>query len=201
MPFPRLVGIGGFKRSGKDSLADYLIQGHGFVKIAMADALRQEVLEKFRRTIMGHIAEAHVSSAWTVEKLIDEKPCPFMRGLLQEFGTEVRREENPQYWTIKWIQAFLAQKKYGKSTVVPDVRFPNEASTVKAWGGVTICVNRPGFEVSDGHASESYVAEIPWDYTLTNDGTIDGLWGKMDQLWTSLESRVESGSPSTSPLR
>ena len=34
-----IIGISGFQSSGKDTIADYLVKEHGFVKLSFASAL------------------------------------------------------------------------------------------------------------------------------------------------------------------
>lgn len=42
-----IVGLHGLKRTGKDTIADYLVAQHGFVKFAFADAVYAEIAQAF----------------------------------------------------------------------------------------------------------------------------------------------------------
>ena len=42
---PRLIGLGGKLRAGKDAVADYLEEHHDFVKMGMSDALNDALLK------------------------------------------------------------------------------------------------------------------------------------------------------------
>ena len=36
-----IVGLSGYARSGKDTIADYLVENHGFIKLSFATPMRQ----------------------------------------------------------------------------------------------------------------------------------------------------------------
>lgn len=43
----KVIAISGWKRSGKDSAADYLVKNHGFTRVSFADPLKDSVAEEF----------------------------------------------------------------------------------------------------------------------------------------------------------
>jgi hypothetical protein len=86
--------------------------------------------------------------------------------------------------TVEDIERFMsaeadADEGHNKVAVVTDLRFPNELACVKsAFGGTHIvCVlrivrtNTP----SSSHISESLYNDIPYDYLVENNGTMDEL--------------------------
>jgi hypothetical protein len=72
-----------------------------------------------------------------------------------------------------------ARQKAGLNTVVPDVRFPNEARAIKNWGGLLIRVDRAVAGASggiEGHASEnSLISWTDWDVVIPNNRTLEDL--------------------------
>ena len=61
--------------------------------------------------------------------------------------------------------------------VVTDVRFPNEAIAIKDRGGILIRVNRfnSNQQLFDQHPSETSLDDYPFDYTISNNSTIEEL--------------------------
>lgn len=93
------------------------------------------------------------------------------RALLQWWGTEFRRAEDPDYW-VKRCMAKCDDPH--QLYVISDVRFENEAKGIIYSGGELIKVIRPhGINISGmGHASETSLDNWEeWDFILTNDGT------------------------------
>lgn len=191
-----IVGIAGAMGAGKDTVASWLVREQGFVRVGFADALKQEVREKFRRTLlrtaayvgpyvdatMGPDLERHLMPEPDDEArlnwLLREKP-PIVRELLQEFGTEVRRAEALDYWLARWVERALGHPR----VVVPDVRFPNEAAFLTARGARLIRVDRPGRDGA-GHASETSLAKWSrWDAVLPNVGTVADLEAAVAWWW------------------
>ena len=191
-----VVGIAGASGSGKDSVAAWLIQHAGFQRIAFADALKDELRSRFRRTLLrisgfvgpyvdaplGPDEERHLmqppSEEYRLDWLLQEKP-PMVRELLQEFGTEVRRADDPDYWLRAWTQRCVDVPR----VVCPDVRFPNEACLITARGGRLLRVDRPGLGV-DTHASETSLSTwTRWDAVFTNLGTREDLAAQVAWWW------------------
>lgn len=185
----RLIGIGGVARSGKDTAAQYFIQKFGFTRVGFADALKEEVAKRLRKTLSVEAKRfyGHQISAGTatldeaIHKILYDERTELTRALLQEFGSEVRRADNPAYWTIKFIQRYL--NTAGARFVAPDVRFPNELSLIKTWYGLLLWVERPGVDPESTHQSETSLdRQAEWDAVITNDGSKEDLYAKLDSL-------------------
>lgn len=98
--------------------------------------------------------------------------------LLQWWGTEYRRAQDETYWVKKGVEAirsFQVEHSTGV-VVVPDTRFLNEASAIKALGGYTLNVTRL---VEEGqmyvdptrdakHASETELECYNWDFRIVS---------------------------------
>lgn len=192
----QIVGIAGAMGSGKDAVAAWLVKHHGFRRVAFADSLKDEVRARFRRTLLrisayvgpyvdspiGPDQERHLvqppSEEARLDWLIREKP-PIVRELLQEYGTEVRRGDEPDYWLKAWTARCAGLAR----VVVPDVRFPNEAAMITARWGRLIRVDRPG-SAGGGHSSETSLrAWQRWDAILTNAGSLEDLEASVAWWW------------------
>jgi len=87
--------------------------------------------------------ELDKDEAWWGRRLrweVWEHKRPTVRRLLQEYGTEVRRHDDPDYWVKRYAEAATKLER----VVTPDVRFLNEAAAVRALGGLVVRVVRPG---------------------------------------------------------
>lgn len=168
-----IIGISGKKRSGKDTAASFLVEKHGFTRVAFADKLRAVALGTdpyVLRPAYGYGGEFPERLTSVVERLGWEKAkeLPDVRRLLQRIGTEGVRE-NLGFST--WIEAAFADVKPGGRYVFTDARFPNEAEAVRAHGGRVWQIVRPGGDTSDGHASEQDLPPELVDRVIVNDGT------------------------------
>lgn len=194
MSAPILIGLTGPAGSGKDSAADALVHLAGFTKLAFADALRAEVCAAFgvplnyltARETKEHPIQALALSRCMVlgfthamqalEPALDLDAPRSPRQVMQWWGTEFRRAKDTSYWISRAMQRIKRLHKQGKSVVVTDVRFPDEAEAVRAMCGVIWQVWRPGVDVPDGaHASETHGREFDPEFVIDNDEGLDEL--------------------------
>jgi hypothetical protein len=93
------------------------------------------------------------------------------RRLLQLWGTEYRREQNPNYWVEQFGKKFNGIREH-TNIVVDDCRFPNEEGALKSNGfyfirlldGETTREMEPEAAV---HESESYWPDFEVDLELS----------------------------------
>jgi|TARA_B110000495_G_C22674663_1_gene398544 hypothetical protein len=192
-----LIGVVGLIGSGKGTVSDRLEQKHNFRKDSFAKSLKDAVSSMFnwdREMLEGKTDE---SRAWR------EKPDVFWskrfgkdvtpRWVLQYFGTEVMRQG--MHDSI-WIDSCMARYD-GKPTVIADTRFENEIKIIREMGGSILLVKRgqdPDWftDYVEGnvvpknvHLSEYAWAKSEYDHLITNDGTLEDLHSKIDDLLVS----------------
>lgn len=196
-----IIGLSGELRSGKDTVAEMLRQRWGFEVISFAHALKEEVIARLWRTLVAiHELEGHAhentSCSWAnreacIKDMVWNRKPPATRALLQEYGTEIRRQDNPAYWEERWMERVAGRPL----VVAADVRFENEARAVLAQGGELWLVERPGLErVESPHVSEEFCKTwTRWDAVIGNGGTIEGLSTQVDALAKTALERVVLG--------
>jgi len=185
-----IIGISGLIGSGKDTVADYLIKNHNFVKISFADKLKDAVAVMFdwdRQMLEGKTDEARQwreqkDEYWSNETGRAISP----RLVLQEFGTECMR--NGFYdgiWVSLTKKLILDNPK--TNFVIPDVRFPNEAEMLLSLNSELWRVRRGadpvwfrmyqdiGVEPQEVHPSEWAWANSNFTSIIDNEGTIEHL--------------------------
>ena len=204
-----IIGISGFQSSGKDTIADYLVKEHGFVKLSFASALKDIVAIIFgwsRERLEGLKVE---DRQWREE--IDPKwakllniPCLTPRYVLQYLGTEVFRNH---FHKDIWTKIVENQLSFYENVVVSDCRFANEIEMIKQNGGKIIQVHRddhvlkhpselpPKVDIGAKHLSElplevsgaKHPSELEWiqchyDRVIKNNGTIEDLHIKVNLI-------------------
>lgn len=138
-----LIGIAGAKQSGKSTTARLFAEelpSYEYHEVAFADPLKLEICHALQITL----GELELNKSR-------------YRGLLQWWGTEYRREGNPNYWTDKWVSKvrhlMLEDPSVPKLIIAPDVRFENEYNLLKSVNVHLFRVSRT-FIREDKHLSE-----------------------------------------------
>ena len=169
-----LIGLTGYKRTGKSTAAKYLEDKHGFVRHNFKDALVEELKERFPDLI--ELLEIHYNLS--TPQLFIQKP-PLVRALMVNYGTEVRRKDNPDYWVEEW-----SSKVYiGDKVVTDDVRFLNEADAIERRHGIIIRLVRPDITSGGTHKSETEQNEFKADYTIQCEpGNHQKLYDELDAI-------------------
>lgn len=191
-----LIGLKGERRAGKDTIAGILVRDHGYTRRAFADNLKREVYDAFGHLIMASRGESYGFDSW-MPFLDEHKNDPadsefgWVGPLLQFWGTEYRRQKCGETYWLDQLETQL-----GPGVVVTDIRFPNEADLIRKHGGYIIHVDRrqgedDGAARGNSHASESLVASIPSDCTVTNDSTFEDLETEIADLVPFLASLIE----------
>jgi hypothetical protein len=174
-----IIGLSGYARSGKDTVANILVEKHGFTKLAFADPMREAL---YRLDPRIEIADMQgVSLAQAVDGLGWENlkvDSPDVRGLLQRMGTEVGRG---MFGENIWVDLALKEAAKYENVVFSDVRFKNEAEAVRAAGGSLWRIERPGTEAANAHISEHDLDDYQFNATLNNDRTAEDLYEVIEQ--------------------
>ena len=166
-----LLGLLGKKRSGKDTVANYLVSQHGFTRFAFADALKDYLLD-IDPPIDGRPL-SQIIDRWGWEKA---KEIPQVRSLLQDTGSALRSLD-PNFW----IDIIREQVDAADTPVViSDVRLPNEATWIKDSGGALWRIHRPETESPDDHHTETALDGYPVGVHLINHLTLNDLYTFVD---------------------
>lgn len=174
-----IVGVSGWARSGKDTVANYLVDNFGFVKMSFAEPMREALVQLNPNIRVGghstELASAVRLMGW--ENLKSESPD--VRGLMQRLGTEVGRN---MFGEDFWVNLAMSRVKPGMNVVFADCRYPNEADAIKAAGGLIWRVERKGVGPANDHESERALDHYTFDGRVSNFETVDVLNGLVDAL-------------------
>lgn len=168
-----LVGLIGKAGSGKDTVAQFLVDRRKFLQYAFAYPLKALIMNLFDMSY----AQLYSERKDEVDPRYDVSP----RKLMQYLGTDVFRALYKDMWTDYFERWHRDNRLF--NVVVSDVRFQNEADSVLRCGGVLWRVVRPGTEAkemvggaSTQHASETESDSIETVVVLINDGTPEELY-------------------------
>ncbi len=161
-----IIGLSGYARSGKDTVADFLVQSYGFERISFADPIRK-ILYDLNPSIDGEKLATMVDTyGWDIAKSKAE-----VREFLQVLGYSARQKIHPDVWVMAAFSTMSADKNY----VIADVRFINEADKIKAFNGEIWRIERPGISAVNDHISEHELNGYSFDWAIDNDGTVEQL--------------------------
>ena len=182
------IGLSGWAGSGKDTIADYLVENYGFTRVSFADPMREALLALDPLVpYMGHhmrLSTVIRFRGWDSAK----REVPEIRELLQRFGTEVGRNMFGQDFWVN--QAIEKASRYDK-VVVSDCRYTNEADAIKNVGGTVWRISRPEVTAINSHTSEQDLNNYAFDSHIENDSTLDVLHTIIeDQLGSIWPSKV-----------
>ncbi|NBP57024.1 hypothetical protein EBU71_10940, partial [bacterium] len=139
-----IVGICGLIGSGKDTIADYLVNLHQFRRESFARSLKDAVAAVFgwdRDMLEGRTKQSRewreqVDFWWS--NRLGMKITP--RWVLQNWGTEVCRQG---FHDDIWIASLENKLRNSEDNVViSDCRFPNEITAIKNNNGIIVWVQR-----------------------------------------------------------
>jgi len=192
----KLIGLSGAARSGKDTVGEYLITKHNFKRYAFADPLKRAASEMFGIPLEDFHSD---SKKEVVNKFWGFSPRQIAQLIGTEGGRELFRDDiwvrraHLEYITHLETTAMLPKERYDNGTVdglngmvITDVRFPNEAEWIKEFDGVVIHIERPGADGVVGEASHASEAGYPdefKDFIVQNDGSLDDLYVKIDEIF------------------
>jgi len=212
-----LIGLVGFINCGKGTIADILVDRHGFFKESYANSLKDACSIIFgwdRQMLEGATPESRAwreqPDEWWSEKL----GCEFSPRLaLQLMGTEAGRDVfHPDLWVHTVMRR--CENAPLNNYVIADVRFPNEINAIVNSGGKVIRVRRgedPEWyalarecntynkqEIMRNAYPEVHFSEWAWigahyDIVMDNNCSLDELTVRVDKLVDSLyNNRVEA---------
>ena len=213
-----IIGVCGFIGSGKDTIADYLVNIHQFRRESFANSLKDAIAHVFgwnRDMLEGRTRQSREwreqVDPWWSERLNMPNLTP--RWVLQHWGTEVCRRA---FHDDIWIAALENKLRNSKDDIViSDCRFPNEIKSIQKTGGIVIRVvrgpepewynaavsvnrgpngnstwalSRAKLERLQVHASESSWVGTKFDAEVDNNTTMDNLFLQINDLVLDLRA-------------
>jgi hypothetical protein len=188
MPFPRIIGVCGYKRNGKDTVAQHLATQYGYTHVKFAQPLKTWIQELFQLTqeqVEG-AEKDQVDPAWGVSP----------RQIMQFMGTEVMQfkiqELLPHVGRTFWVQRLFKELPEDARLVISDVRFQHEVDEIRRRDPTAVILRverQHPHPHGDVHVSEVELLNLRPDVCIPNDGTIKDLWTRIDAWMAELLDR------------
>lgn len=180
-------------RSGKDSVAACLRALYpDYRQVSFAWALKNEVAAALN-SVRGND-----EPPYSVEFFNRDENRPRFRPLLQWWGTEFRRAQDPHHWVKRTAQAISVHQRQGHPVLCTDGRFTNELDMLAAYDCRIIRLDMPRVDVEmylagKGLSREeiarqlSHESEIQWQ-AWQPDATFESRFGNLVPLTFAVAS-------------
>lgn len=191
--FPKIVAICGLKRSGKDTIADYLCANYGYTKIKIANPLKKglKAMFGFSDEQLESDKKDDVDPRWEVEP----------RKIMQFVGTEVMQYQLQQIipgigrkiWIKSLIEEYINKSNSPNQLfVIPDLRFIHEYEELSKINAIFWRVDRvteldKHQHVCDLHISEQEYLQIPVSHIFKNETKYE-LFNEIDRKINQIRS-------------
>ena len=206
-----ILGLVGKAGSGKDEFAKVAVAEFGYQRVAFADGVKEEVAsfldkaevcwehrhlwgtpsDKESQLRMAHSKRPKRGRLAEVVALFGDYNNGWWyftpRKLMQVWGTEYRRHQDPEYW----VKQGMKKAKGLERCVITDCRFVNEYAAISAAGGKIVKLHRSDAPIISNmqHQSEAELEMIPDDYTLVNEGTLEEYHLKVQAFLESIHGK------------
>lgn len=205
-----IIALAGKAGAGKDTFADVLVKNHGFIRVALADPLRELCSKVFRldynlfldydkkdKEIHKVILDYHhidkireyIQEEWNYEinyqtrELLEEwyaEEFHTPRDILRCVGTKLIRNCID---SDIWIDlAFEKIKKAGGNVVITDCRFQNERDAFSNGGALLVLIKRDDdkYENHEHDLGEEYEYDVVFD----NNSSLNEFQSSVNMWYT-----------------
>ncbi|CAM5388007.1 hypothetical protein ACTFBT_01225 [Streptomyces microflavus] len=191
------VGIIGRARVGKDTAGQWLVDNRGYRRIGFADPLKEAALKLdplIEQIDMAYLAvderpDVRLSDLVGSYGWEEAKEAPEVRRILQELGAAVRAIDE-DFWLRAAMARVQEANEAGVPAVITDVRYPNEAASLRRAGFHLVYIERPDVEQLV-HESEGALGAEDADVTIHNGASLDAFLYAVEGFARHVE-RVES---------
>lgn len=193
----RIVCLCGYKRSGKDYVANLLRENHGYQHMQIAHKLKETL-----RVMFGfNDDQLHGAFKETVDPVWKITPRRAMEFMGTEIGQYDMQKFVPGIGRNFWIRSLVQDPsmRASSSVVISDLRFAHEIDELKrAYPERAVCVVRienPLVGLNSTHVSETTVDRLAHDILFRNDKTVyDETAKDVARLEREILSKIKSQS-------
>lgn len=166
---PKIIGIAGRSRCGKDTIAQIIIDKYPQYKIRRLS----EPLKIAVTTLYDYTPEQLESDA---KESIDDRWGKTPRETMQSFTDYMMSYMGHDFFT----KQLYFKYKSDEYIIIPDIRYEHDVHEIKKRNGIVIKVERPSSFVS--HDFEKHIDNLTYHYFIKNNGTIEQLQNCINQL-------------------
>ena len=170
-----IVGLTGKAGSGKGTIANYLVDKRGFIKMGLADPIKRMLNDRFGWEPSYWEDREWKEAPHECNGYDGGREYFSPRSWAQWLGTEVGRRLDPDIW-VRALSVRLAQSS--GNVLIPDIRFDNEAVLADR----VILVVREAAPPVSKHSSENGVSSRYVDHVVHNNQSRARLYSIIDEV-------------------
>jgi len=164
---PKIIGLAGRARSGKDTVATLFTKTHRVVRFA----------QPIKEAVKALYGWSDVAMETDIKDAVDPHWGVSPRSAMVHVAQTTRLFVANDFFVRRLFDSWE-----GDPIVIPDVRYKHEVDAIHARGGITIKITREGIY---NHDIEFTVDELETTHQITNNGSLDGLRRQVDGLGLS----------------
>ena len=174
-----IIGVTGFKRSGKDSVCNALVSNFDFIKKSFDFPIKEivKIIFLWDDNFIENCKE-EIDPLWGIS------PGQALQHLETDWAQKALCESYPLFkettYRNLWVNRLFLdlQKndpKLEKNYCISDVRSSHEVAEIKKHNGIIIKVKRNNRASCDMHESEQGIKDLDPDFVFLNTGTLNDL--------------------------
>ena len=177
----KLIAFAGISGTGKDTCADYLVSKHEYTKFSFASLLKALCQVMFgHKGVQGEDyyndnRDARKDVLWT--DLQDKEATPV--DVWVAVGTKMREVHEDV-----WLDVLTSRMAYDIETsfAIADCRHPNELKRIQELGGKVYYIKNSEVVPNPKATMDHLITEDMCDSVIVNEGTLEELYAKLDEL-------------------
>lgn len=200
-----VIALSGWRGSGKDTVANYLVTEYGYKQMSFAARLKDVVASTYG------VPREDLDDPTKKEMPLTTYPAIPSDPFSEKVHLMLRDELSSGYWTPRalcilegsikrsvhsnfWIRSVVEQiLSSSENYVISDMRYKSEADTLRLFLPDMVTVRVERFDtISTTDPSERNLDDYPFDVYLSNRGTKELLYGQVDGLVTSINAITSS---------
>jgi len=154
---PKIIGLAGRARSGKDTVATLFGKTHRIIRFA----------QPIKEAVKALYGWSDVAMETDIKDIIDPHWGVSPRSAMTQVAQSTRMFVANDFFVSRLFDSWE-----GDAIVIPDVRYKHEVDAIHGKGGITIKITREGLHK---HDIEFTVDELETTYSITNNGSLDDL--------------------------
>lgn len=178
--FPNIIAICGYKRSGKDTIAKFIVDKYGYEHYKLAAPLKECIQQLFGFTqeeMEGSLKE-QIHDYWQTSPriLMDYIGTHVFQYEIQNVIPDIKRN----FWINNLINKSDIKNNRNKKIVISDLRFEHEYNELMKYNTLVIKVVNSRVKMADNLSSEKECDNLKEHVTLMNNGSINELHDMID---------------------
>jgi len=169
---PKIIGLVARSRSGKDTVADYIINKYpeiNIIKRKLAGPIKNAAKELY-----GFNDEDLETNKKDI-KIIKYNCSP--RDVMVQITKTIMDLSGTDFFTNRLYNS----RDKNEITIIPDIRYIHDIERIHKEGGIVIKIERNLNDIVI-YQNENNIEHMESDFTIVNNGTLDELYDQIDNI-------------------